>query len=275
LDNNGDFLMNTVLTSALAFFTVGTLIAQEAPGQPKFEVISVKRTERCEFNTSIDPGFVTLKGVPISAVVQQAFQVRSDQIEGPSWMDKDCFEIFAKIPAGVAKDRVPAMLKDLLLERFKLAAHSENRLRPGYVLLVDKGGAKLKESTSTSTFMGARTGMFMIGVGPNYAAIKGSMTTASFASHLSVDLKAPVEDLTGLKEKYDIDVAWVPDPSAPPPAPSNSDGDSAAGSPRLPPMPTTDLIAAIRDSLGLRLEPRKREVEVILIDHIERFPSEN
>ena len=267
--------MKTFLTSALAVFAIGTLIAQESPEQAKFEVISVKRTERCEFKTSIDPGLVTLKGVPISVVVQQAFQVRSDEIEGPSWMDNDCFEIFAKIPAGVATNRLPAMLKDLLTERFKLAAHRENRLRPGYVLLLDKGLSKLKETTSTSTFLGAQTGGFMFGAGPNYAAIKGSMTIQSLAFRLSVQLKTPVEDLTGLKEKYDIDIAWLPDPSAPPPAPSNSDGDSTGRSPLTAPMPTTDVIAAIRDSLGLRLEPRKREVEVIVIDHIERFPREN
>ena len=213
--------MKTFLTSALAVFAFGTLIAQEAPEQAKFEVISVKRTERCEFKTSID------------------------------------------------------LLKDLLTERFKLAAHRENRLRPGYVLLLDKGLSKLKETTSTSTFLGAQTGGFMFGAGPNYTAIKGSMTIQSLAFRLSVQLKTPVEDLTGLKEKYDIDIAWLPDPSAPPPAPSNSDGDSTARSPLTASMPTTDVIAAIRNSLGLRLEPRKREVGVIVIDHIERFPREN
>jgi uncharacterized protein (TIGR03435 family) len=271
----GGFAMKTFLTSAIALFTVSTLVAQNAPDQPKFEVASVKRTEQCEFNTSVDPGFVTLKGVPISAVVQQAFQVKSDQIEGPSWMDKDCFEVFAKIPAGVGKEKLPAMLKALLIERFKLAAHSENRLRSGYALLVDKDGPKLKESSSTSTFMAAHRGMLMIGVGPNYAAVKGSMSTTSLAHNLSVNLKAPVEDLTGLTGRYEIDITWAPDPSVEPPEVSTTDGNLADRPPRLPPPPRADIFSAIRDSLGLRLEPRKQQVEVIVVDHLERFPTEN
>ena len=73
--------------------------------QPKFEVASVKRTTACDFNTSIDAAAVTLNGVPLKAILTQAFNVKMDQIEGPSWLDTDCFAISAKIPEGATKIR--------------------------------------------------------------------------------------------------------------------------------------------------------------------------
>lgn len=80
----GGLTMNTCLASAIVLSTISAFAAQNAPDQPKFEVASVKRTDRCEFNTSFDPGSITLKGVPLKAVLMEAFRVTSDQIEGPS-----------------------------------------------------------------------------------------------------------------------------------------------------------------------------------------------
>jgi uncharacterized protein (TIGR03435 family) len=272
--------MNTCLASVIVLSTIGAFAAQNAPDQPKFEVASVKRTDRCEFNTSLDPGAIVLKGVPLKAVLREAFKVPLDQIEGPSWLDSDCFEISAKMPEGATRDQLPAMLEALLIERFKLVVHKEGRLRPGYALVVDKDGPKLKESDPSSNFMGTHAGQLFIGAAPGYSALKASMTTASFAHHLSVMLKCQVQDLTGLKGKYDIDVAWVPDRSFEPLAGSAADwavahpGEAEPPS-SLPNAPTTDIFTAIRESLGLKLEPRKQQVEVLVIDHIERVPTAN
>src|SRR5258708_29836873 len=103
------------------------------------------------------------------------------------------------------------------------------------------------------------------------------MTLASLARYLSGRLDAPVQDLTGLKGTYDIDVSWVPDrafePSGPyaeaTKQPSPADGEAGL------PTPTADIFAAFRDSLGLKLERSKQQVEVIVIDHIDRGPTED
>ena len=270
--------MNTCLASAIALSMISAFAAQNAPDQPKFEVASVKRAERCDFKISIDPGSVTLKGLPLKVVMMEAFKVKMDDIEGPSWLESDCFEISAKMPEGATRDQLPAMLQALLIERFKLAARKENRPRPGFALMVDKDGPKIKESSSN--FMRGRPGLLYIGRGPGYSALKGSMTMESFVHALSVELKVPVQDLTGLKGKYDIDVSWVPDLSFEPArglaaAQAASDPDSEDRLLRLPNPPTTDIFFALRDSLGLRLERRKQQVEVVVIDHIERVPTEN
>jgi uncharacterized protein (TIGR03435 family) len=267
--------MNTRLASAIALSTISAFAAQNAPDQPKFEVASVKRMDRCEFNTSIDPGSVTLKGVPLKAVLMEAFKVKSDQIEGPSWLDADCFEISAKMPEGAARDQIPAMLQALLAERFKLAAHKEDRPSTGYALVVDKNGPKFKESDPSSNFMGKLPAGTVRLARRGGGGIKASMTMAGLASYLSGRGYGPVQDFTGLKGTYDIDLSWAPDPAFERPGPYAEAYAASDPNANLPNAPTADLFAAIRDSLGLRLEPRKQQVLVVVIDHIERVPTEN
>ena len=249
--------------------------AQNAPLQPKFEVASVKRTDRCfAGNPSIDPGSVTLRGVPLKVVLMEAFKVKMEQIEGPSWMEADCFEISAKIPEGATRDQLPAMLQALLTERFKLVAHKEDRPRSGYALVVDKGGPKFKEDDPNTNFMGpGRSGMMLFGAF-GHGRLKGVMTMATLASNLSRQGYGPVQDATGLTGKYGIDLTWTPDKAFEPSA-----GDATASAATPPgadiPAPEADLFTALRASLGLKLERRNVQVQFVVIDHIERIPTEN
>jgi len=106
---------------------IPSIAALRAADQAKFEVASVKRTNTCELNTSIDSALVTLNDVPLKLILSQAFKVKAGQIKGPSWLETDCFAISAKIPQGAAKDQVPGMLQALLAERLKLATHTDPR----------------------------------------------------------------------------------------------------------------------------------------------------
>jgi uncharacterized protein (TIGR03435 family) len=246
--------------------------AQNAPIQPKFEVASVKRAEQCGGRNSIDTGSVAFRGVPLKGVLMEAFKVKMEQIEGPSWLEADCFDISAKIPDGVARDQLPAMLQALLAERFKLAAHKEDRPSSGYVLVVDKGGPKLKEDDSKANFMGkdARPGLTFYG-GSGHGALKGVMSMATLASNLSSKGYGPVQDATGLTGKYDIDLKWTPDKSF------EHDPSASAAAPLVADIPTRegDLFTALRESLGLKMERRSVQVPYVVIDHIERIPTEN
>jgi len=262
--------MSQSLAAAVALSAVAIV---QAADQPKFETASVKRTDRCEFNTSIDPGSIALKGVPLKPVLVEAFKVRTDQIEGPPWLDSDCFEIFAKMPEGSTRDQLPAMLQSLLAERFKLAVHKEDRPTRGYALVVDKGGPKCKETGKDGVlnFPGMRAGTMAIRRGVKTGGFKGSMTMAGLARYLSGVGYGPVADETGLTGKYDIDLAWARDPAFEP-VPEYARADAA---PDEPPAPAADLFSAVRESLGLKLEARKNPVEFIVIDRIERVPTEN
>jgi uncharacterized protein (TIGR03435 family) len=249
--------------------------AQNAPIQPKFEVASVKRTDRCfAGNNSIDPGSVTLKGVPLKGVLMEAFKVKMEQIEGPSWLETDCFEISAKIPEGATRDQLPSMLQALLTERFKLVAHKEDRPRSGYALVVDKRGPKFKEDDPNTSFMGpGRSGMMLFGAF-GHGRLKGVMTMATLASNLSRQGYGPVQDATGLTGKYGIDLTWTPDKAF-----ESSAGDATASAATPPgadlPAPEPNLFSALRESLGLKLERRNVQDQFVVVDHIERIPTEN
>ncbi len=172
------------------------------------------------------------------------------------------------------------MLQALLIERFKLAAHKESKLRAGYALVVDRKGPKLIESDPNSPSTG-QAGQVTFGASPGASQIKGSMTIVSLARFVSTRLDAPVEDLTGLKGKYDVDVSWAPDWSVEKKGrfaqeyatPHPDWADDAAS------LPTggakDDIFTSFRNTLGLRLEPRKEPVELIVIDHIEQIPTAN
>ena len=266
--------MKISVRSTFALSAICTLTALMGADQPRFETASVKRADRCSVQNSIDPGMVALNGDPLKVVLAEAFHLKTDQIVGPSWLDADCFAIVAKMPEGATKDQVPAMFQALLVERFHLAAHKESRPSPGYALMVDKNGPKFKESDPSSPLAGHVRFL----AGPGAPGIKGPVSMALLARTVSLGLNCPVEDLTGLKGKYDIDVSWAPDRSMEPP--STSAADDATARPGLPEVATpsgaaADIFTAFRDSLGLRLERRKERVEVLVIDHIERVPTEN
>jgi len=261
-----------LLVSLLVLPVAFSVNGQNAPVQPRFEVASVKRADQCFGPNSMDPGSVALRGVPLKAVLMEAFKVKMEQIEGPSWLETECFDISAKIPDG-GRDQIPAMLQSLLAERFKLAAHKEDRPRSGYALVVDKNGPKFKEDDPKANFMGpGRAGMMAIGRSGN-GGLKGAMTMATLASSLSRQGYGPVEDATGLTGKYDIELHWAPDPAFAPRDPTASTATLPGAD--IPAPEGSSLFAALRESLGLNLERRNVQVRFVVIDHLERIPTEN
>ena len=261
MDSGEGAPVKTFLLTLVPVAAVCIANAQNTRPQPAFEVASVKRSDQCFGRNSIDPGSVSLRGAPLKAVLMEAFQIKMDQIEGPSWLEAECFDISAKIPDGITGDQVPMMLQVLLAERFRLAAHKEVRLRSGHALVVDKDGPKFKEATAN--FVRGK-GLMLYGPG----VLKGAMTMATLASNLSTKGYGPVQDSTGLTGKYEIELRWTPNPDFQP--------TETFRSVAVPPgWPEADLFTAVRESLGLRLERRNVEVPFLLIDHVERTPTGN
>jgi uncharacterized protein (TIGR03435 family) len=225
----------------------------------------------------IDPDRIALTGDPLIVVLMEAFKVKMDQIVGPSWLDSNCFDITAKIPQGATKDQLPMMYQALLAERFKLVAHKELRPPMGYVLVVDKNGPTLKASELTSNVAHSHAGEVTFGSTLGSAGIKGSMTMAVLARIISNRLGSPVQDLTRIDGTYDVDFSWRLDQTlekvdqfALSRRTHVGSGDEASA-----PADLSDIFTSIRKSLGLRLEAGKQQVEFIVIDHLERVPTEN
>ena len=96
-----------------------------------------------------DPGRFYAPHISMATLLTRAFDIQIDQIEGPAWLrdvsSGSYFTVMAKVPAGAMKEEFGKMLQNLLAERFHLKLHIEKRDFPGYELVVDKSGTKLKE----------------------------------------------------------------------------------------------------------------------------------
>ncbi len=253
----------------------------------------------------VDIGYLSL-----GDLLPVAFKVKSFQIAGPDWMSQNRFDILAKMPDGVNKDQMPEMLQALLAERFQLKYHRENREHSVYHLVVAKGGPKLKESPpdpeTPPAEEGARGGGQAFGVGQNRIQVnqtgsgatinagqRGTMRVAmspegqmrlemskvsmrDFADMLSRLTDRPVIDKTELKGNYQVALDIAMDnmlavaraSGMNVPAGIGQRGDQAAD-------PSGGSILASVKSLGLAVESVKDPVEFIVVDRLEKMPTEN
>lgn len=213
----------------------------------------------------------TATNVPVKMLLQFSYEIPESRIYGaPVWLDSTTFDIEAKsdtsvdermskLPPDQAKLQKLAMLQALLTERFKLATHTETRELPVFELVVGKSGPKFKPSDAKGMTVSAGASL-----GIHRIHVQGDENTIELlARELSQAVDRIVIDKTGIDGRYDLTLRWTPD-DAPPPM-LNGEPD-----PNAPP----DIFTAIQEQLGLRLEPAKGPVPVLVIDHIE-MPSEN
>jgi len=255
----------------------------------QFEVASIKASAppgggRMRFGSrggpgTKDPGLYTCENCDTAWLIRESFDLKDFQLSGPDWMQSSRFMVTAKIPEGTSKEKFRLMMQNLLVERFKLAYHREKKEMQTYELVVAKGGPKMKESESPldpderpariterktdaegfPVLPPGRAPMMMMLMGGRATARHTAETMEEFAVSLSYDLHKPVTDATGLKGKYDFTLHWISEGAGP------STGDDTG--------PT--LFRALPEQLGLRLEAKKGMVEILVVDHVEKVPTEN
>jgi uncharacterized protein (TIGR03435 family) len=264
---------------------------------PKYDVASVKPSSGNDGRRlmMMTPDGVSMHGVPVQMLLQQAFGVEADRIMGaPAWVKSSAFDIEAKVaPEDAPKldklkmEQRRGMLLPLLVERFNLKYHHETRELPEYSLVVAKGGPKLTEAKPAEPLKPddspkpdakfpagpprdplGRRGQMMMNPG-RIEAHGGSMTFLAHA--LSAQLGRTVTDKTGLTGGYDFTLQWTPD-NAPMPMAGPEAGPQHSDSASDPVGPS--LFTALQEQVGLKLEAGKGPVDVIVIDHIDQ-PSEN
>jgi uncharacterized protein (TIGR03435 family) len=232
-------------------------------GQPKlqFEAASVKLHTAASASTGRSgieetPGLVRIENLPLKRVIGIAYGVKNFQIEGPGWLGSVFVDIVAKPPAGYEHGQLQPLLCNLLTERFRLAIHHESKEVPAFALVVAKGGPKFHEATRPRDFFTGRPGL-----------IAGArVSTAQLANALAGMLGNPVVDETGLTAMYEVKLEWTPDQTSP--ATSADEQKDAS-------EPGPSLFAALSDQLGLKLQTRKVPVDVVIVDHMEKAPTEN
>jgi uncharacterized protein (TIGR03435 family) len=144
------------------------------------------------------------------------------------------------------------LLQNLLEERFHLKTHREQKIVPGYALVVAKSGPKLRP-TKGDTFVGNYSGFEI-----DYK----NVSVANFGGAIGAwVVKQPVVDKTGIQGYYDIDLKFAPETGP------------LAGDPRGTNLP--DIFTAMQEQLGLKLVAQKVTVDTLVIDHADRIPTEN
>ena len=202
------------------------------------------------------PGVLNATNVSVRFLVQFAYDLREDQVSGgPSWIDTARYEVMAKPEPGADQREAGRMIKartqTLLADRFRLTFHRETKEMPVLALTPARNGPKgLKPSTDGQ--------MDFVNNGHHLSAQHLSM--AIFASQfLANQTRRSVMDKTGIEGNFDFTLDWTPD---------DAPATGADGSLATPEFPA--LFKALEEQLGLKLEPAKGPVEVMIIDHVER-----
>jgi uncharacterized protein (TIGR03435 family) len=212
---------------------------------------------------------VTIQGL-IAGLVLAAYKLRTFQISGaPEWRNEtgrnQVYDIEARTPGdGVpTMDEVRQMLQTLLAERFHLQFHRETKELPAYNLAVGSSREKLKLSAPD-----AESRMVLVGrLRMNYTNI----TMSELVLQIGPQFDRPLFDKTGLQGGYNFALEYIPSlPGSVTLSPEQADAFAAL----YPADQAATLPVALQQQLGLKVVPTKEQVELLVIDHLER-PSAN
>jgi uncharacterized protein (TIGR03435 family) len=278
------------------------VLAIAAFGQ-EFEVASIRPSgplvpgSDVKLGVHIDGAQVRCNQMSLSDLIGMAYKVKHYQINGPDWIAGERFNVSAKLPDGASRDQVPEMMKTLLASRFQMKLHHDSKPYPVYALIVAKGGLKMKEvppETSDSP-EAEKNKPFEVGVSGGPRGVSLSLGRGSFFdfsnNRLQVkkismiglsDLLArfmdrPVVDMTGLTGLYDFGFDLAPEDYR-----SMMIRSAIAAGVQLPPEALRLLdgasdasLHAGLDSVGLKLDARKAPIDVLVVDQVQKTPTEN
>jgi uncharacterized protein (TIGR03435 family) len=256
------------------------LVGQPVVPRPSFEVVSIKRnvSGNSGGGGGLRPGgSFQITNIDVQTLIRIAYRqgpplYPSQIVGGPEWTRSDSYDITATVGDALAakspaelREIQPLLLQSLLEDRFKLKLHRETREMQRYALVLagkDKVlGPDLRPSRIdcsvdfTKCSVSAQPGVFS----------SGSTPVATLANYLaSAVVQTVVSDKTGLEGRYEIALEWTPDRTRLPPS----------GDPALTASDKPSIFAALQEQLGLKLEPERGPVNVVVIDHIER-PTQN
>jgi uncharacterized protein (TIGR03435 family) len=277
---------------------LGAQIIAPAADAPTFDVASVKPNNTPgRMGGRGMPGRVSMVGMPVRQLIRQAYDIHLSQIVGgPDWLATQGFDIDATT-GGQPPDQNRFMMQTLLRDRFKLVFHTEKREMATYALVVARSDGRLGSGLqripddqcpppgSRPTQGGPPPGPGPSPFDPNAKAACGSiifgpgrllahgvpisMLVRSLANLPAItSFNRIVTDQTKLEGVYDFDFKWTNEfaPGGPPPG----GGPPVAQNPGDEPV----LFTALQEQLGLKLNPQRETVDVMVIDSIER-PTEN
>jgi bla regulator protein blaR1 len=291
---------------AVGMLTSARLFAQvvaPAANAPTFEVASVKLNNSGpgRMGGRGGPGRIDMTNMPLRRLIRQAYDIHETQIVGgPDWLDSQGFDINATFSGDPAPERRRLLMQTLLRDRFKLTFHAEKRDMPIYALIKARSDGRLGDGLkrtpegaclprgaaipgaqastpgppppAPSPFdpnAEARCGSIIFGPGRLLAhGVPIDMLVNSLGNLPAITaFNRIVQDHTGLEGTYDFDFKFANEfagrggPFIPPPG---------AGAVAATPGDEPALFTALQEQLGLKLDPRRANVEVLVVDSVEK-----
>jgi uncharacterized protein (TIGR03435 family) len=258
-----------LLLLSTTVLAVAPLVAQDRPAaapvarmaadaHPGIEVATVKLhdpdSRRQGWNFTADR--VRIENQTLVSLMMYAFSVDPQQIvDAPEWAQKTAFGIegVTDTPGKPNLKQQQELVQAVLADRFGLKFHREQRPLNVYAIQVAKGGPKLTPAAHPARDATQRAR----NEGPALVVMMGSASMKDFVLDMQFFLDRPLVDQTGLTGRYDISLRYTPD-------------ETHSTDPNAPP----GLFTAIQEQLGLKLQPLKAPVDVLVIDAVQR-PSEN
>ena len=278
-----------LLAIATIAATHALALSAQTPSVLRFEVASVRRVEIPStafgvpvFDTTggvgtAEPLRISYRATWLGGLIATAFGVPSDRIVYPAGMGSDRYDIIANIPEGATQEQFNTMLGNLLRDRFHLKFHIESKNTPVYALRVAKSGTKLKptarraDDATPPRATGSDAEGFPV-LTPSFKGIIGRPVTgemfwagqdvslADIARNIQQRAARPVVDETGLTGRYDFKLhhEWGR-PSAAEATPSSA----------------PSVFSAVEEQLGLKLESSSALLDYLIVDSLDREPTEN
>ncbi|HET9830244.1 MAG TPA: TIGR03435 family protein [Vicinamibacterales bacterium] len=241
---------------------VAALLLAQSPSASRFDVASVKPNTRGGGTTRrIEPQSLTYLNVRLGEFIEMAYDVHRYQVAGEDWITSpaaDRYDIVAKAAAPASEGELRHMLVQLLADRFHLQLHRETRVSPVYALVVAKGGHKLKEGDG---------GQQWVSPDPRGGFRYQNYPLDALALMLSLlrTTGRPVIDRTGLTGRYSF-TANLQDLPA---------GATETDLKRAVVESETTVFAALEQQLGLKLIAERAPVDMLIVDHADRIPTED
>jgi uncharacterized protein (TIGR03435 family) len=286
-------LIGAPIISGLVSIGTPLLAVGQEPSTPVvFEVAAVRPNKSGQIAAQIEEppgGRYIATNASLRILILRAYEIPESQLVGaPDWIQTERFDVNAKlaqeppiVPPGEPGARRLA-LRSLLAERFKLVVHRETRQVPMYALVMAradrKPGSMLKPSSTDCSPEAAQTRMAAAQAGKpvgtcgtrvNSGRIQfGGRPLSDLARTFSSapDIGRNVVDRTGLTGTWDFELTYTPDRVAPP----RPGQEPQTFDPNLP-----SLFVALQEQLGLKLEPIRGPIEVLVVDRVERLEAQD
>jgi len=266
-------------------------------GQTKqeFEVASIKPAEPLTPQTNlglhVDGAQIRVTYMSVKDLIGMAYPVKFEQVLGPDWLASERFDIVAKLPDGATRKQIPGMLQTLIEDRFQMKMHRDKKEFPVYSLEVSKNGSTLtgappapdpEPGSATGNMIPPMGAFINYGDGVSFTFADNKIESKKLSMTLFTDLLSrymdrPVVDMTGLKGRYDFILNLSPEEF-----PFMYVRSAISAGVVVRPQVLRQLDTASVDSLytalqkiGLRLQSGKALLDVLVIDSIQKKPTDN